>query len=313
MPMVRRAARAWQCLVKERSDHAPTPQALALNGASLSTLQPISANAAEGICVLSITNIDTKVFRDETGIPDIYPGLLVEGQSFQPLTQYFTSLDPKPSVARLLKIRRYTKDLLHYAYLNFNTNAIEFLQVFKHRYRTGTNSVDLTQDQLGWRSKSVQTVDDAISELSRFFDYLVKNNPSIPHPNPKTRVTDAEQILLMAAAKHRSAKSLLGHLWDGQVTDEARTIRHSSRFLVSPNPPRFPDDRFEELILKGFLTRRGYDYRAALITLLMHGGGIRASEAIHLYFDDVKHDPINPQFNDRGDPPPRVRSRSRSI
>jgi hypothetical protein len=59
-------------------------------------------------------------------------------------------------------------------------------------------------------------------------------------------------------------------------------------------PPAFPEERFEELLAKGFQAAGRSDYRGMLITLLLHGAGFRESEPLHLYISDVFPDPANP-------------------
>lgn len=58
-------------------------------------------------------------------------------------------------------------------------------------------------------------------------------------------------------------------------------------------PPAFPDDRFDELMDRGFTVGGRKNYRNQAITLLMHGGGFRVSEPIHLYIGDVTRDPTD--------------------
>jgi hypothetical protein len=56
-------------------------------------------------------------------------------------------------------------------------------------------------------------------------------------------------------------------------------------------PPEFPDDRFEELLFKGFCVGGRLDYRGILITILLHCAGFRDCEPFHLYLSDVQFDP----------------------
>src|SRR6202022_2452553 len=76
-------------------------------------------------------------------------------------------------------------------------------------------------------------------------------------------------------------------------------IGHRVRYQRPPKvdrgePPAFPEERFEELLVKGFSAGGRYDYRGMLITLLLHGAGFRESEPFHLYIPDVFPDPGNP-------------------
>lgn len=69
-------------------------------------------------------------------------------------------------------------------------------------------------------------------------------------------------------------------------------------------PPMFSDSDFKTLLYNGFV-RRGsrpgdpiwlrYNLRDMLITLLMHGAGLRISEPFHIFTDDVVVDPFDPE------------------
>lgn len=65
----------------------------------------------------------------------------------------------------------------------------------------------------------------------------------------------------------------------------------------------FDEARFEDLLFVGFRQRGakaedgepGLDLRDVLITILLHGGGLRSCEPFHLFVDDVGEDPNDPQ------------------
>lgn len=71
----------------------------------------------------------------------------------------------------------------------------------------------------------------------------------------------------------------------------------------SGGPPIFSDSDFKILLYKGFI-RRGsrpgdpiwlrYNLRDMLVTLLMHGTGLRISEPFHIFTDDIAVDPFDP-------------------
>ncbi|MFJ2715305.1 hypothetical protein ACIOZM_31425 [Pseudomonas sp. NPDC087346] len=58
-------------------------------------------------------------------------------------------------------------------------------------------------------------------------------------------------------------------------------------------PPAFPEERVEGLLIKELRAAGRSDYRVLLITLLLHGGGFREAEPFHLYILDVLPAPAN--------------------
>lgn len=65
--------------------------------------------------------------------------------------------------------------------------------------------------------------------------------------------------------------------------------------VAQGEPPAFPENRFEELLFKGFRVGGKYDYRGILITLAMNGASFRVCEPFHMFVDDVARDPTNPK------------------
>ncbi|MFX7883072.1 site-specific integrase, partial [Acinetobacter baumannii] len=88
----------------------------------------------------------------------------------------------------------------------------------------------------------------------------------------------------------RRSKAFLGHTWaaNASPTETGHRVRGQRLPKVETGePPAFPEERFEELLAKGFSAAGRQDYRCMLITLLLHGAGFRESEPFQLYISDV--------------------------
>lgn len=103
-----------------------------------------------------------------------------------------------------------------------------------------------------------------------------------------------EERLNWAAYSHRRDKAFLSHLWRSKPqTNQSRAVRSRTMPFERQTPAKaFPEECFDQLVFEGFRRRardsRGpTDLRNVLITYLMHYGGVRLSEALSLWSDDV--------------------------
>lgn len=103
-------------------------------------------------------------------------------------------------------------------------------------------------------------------------------------------------------ADQRKARSLLSHLMtrnnDRFVPASSVILRHHA---AAHQPPAFPDGQIWNLLASGFgmplkMPRRvpEWNVRDAALTVLLHGTGLRISQAMHLWVDDVIEDPHRP-------------------
>lgn len=111
----------------------------------------------------------------------------------------------------------------------------------------------------------------------------------------------------MIAKTFRQKHDFLKHLKSSSSAWREAAIVNLSfhKFRAAPRvegnaKTRFPSDRFGDLILTGFATRpwaqepwMRLNIRDVLITLLLHGGGLRVSEPFHMYVNDVTPDPLD--------------------
>lgn len=156
--------------------------------------------------------------------------------------------------------------------------------------------------ELYWPSLSFSSAKTYIRQVTDFSDFCVEQYDSEPL-NPWTAAHWGERIAAMRRWDARNRGSLLKHISD-QKTAWAQSMRRRSVDLGYPpkgdplRPPYFPPDRFQELICEGFrirgrehpLAHRQRHLRDAMIAILQGAGGLRESEAFHLFLDDVHED-----------------------
>lgn len=238
--------------------------------------------------------------------------LLVRGEKFAPLATYFAkrnfSLSSEDLYARSLGL------LLDYA----SAKGTEFTDPsergklfsrFSHDLRYGTVRNGEDPSNLWWLPRRIEVVSQMLTAVTTVSDWLVERHGAQPL-NPWRRASTAEQIVFWRKWNIVASTSLMKHLKQpGKAASDAhRTRRHQlpeRRIAKMPERvPAFPDERFDQLIAEGFL-RPGkrnsdkpwvkYNIRDIMITLLLHGGGLRVSEFSHIWVSDVYPDPHDPQ------------------
>jgi hypothetical protein len=129
-----------------------------------------------------------------------------------------------------------------------------------------------------------------INQVTAFSDWLADSGLAAP-VNPTRIATLAEQLLFWRSWQRSSSASLLGHL---KSANRARMQSLTARVVgVRQSTPKstletktFPDSAFIDLLKTGF--RRSMPLywttlRDQMILLLLHGGGLRVSEPLHLW------------------------------
>ena len=100
------------------------------------------------------------------------------------------------------------------------------------------------------------------------------------HPerfNPKYKGGSYDQRIDERAYQYRRSKAFLGHTWSNNPEKDSlgRLTRGAKPPKISNGQePEFPEDRFEELLFKGFKVAGRYDWRGMAISLLLHGAGL---------------------------------------
>lgn len=226
--------------------------------------------------------------------------MLMDGGPLTPLLDYCLNHHHDRSLAWMRKLIHAVSLLLDYIEANpAETEPWRLFRNFAQRLYTGTFDIHsgLDPSNLCWPPRSWQSAAYAIRLLSDFFDWLGETNPSSKGVNPKYAGNAFDRRLDEAAYLYRRNKAFLGHTWaenPGPADAGCLTRKKLTPRVTKGEPPEFPQDRFEELLFKGFRVGGKFDYRGMLITLLLHGAGFRVSEPFHLYVGDVHPDPADP-------------------
>lgn len=253
---------------------------------------------------MQIVKVTAKVFDDNSGVSIEIPVLLDENQQvLKPLLEYILKLKRNGySPSTLHKYINATKLLLEYMAANVNcfSTPQSLFESFSSRLYTGTiNEEGLDPSGLFWLPRSLSVTKGYLNALTNFSDWLVENQ-NAKSINPLVKATTTEQRLNYAAWFRRNQHNFLGHIKDKHINSTvlyARNIQGKRPLgKQRQDATAFPEHYFEAFYLYGL--GGATDCRAALrdklILLLMHGGGLRESETLHLWLEDVLIDPFNP-------------------
>ncbi|MBD9424505.1 site-specific integrase [Pseudomonas sp. PDM15] len=160
---------------------------------------------------------------------------------------------------------------------------------------TGTVSNIGDPSGLWWQPRQPNDADKLIGHITQFTDWLaLVNEDAKLQLNPWRQATRHEERLNWAAYSHRRDNAFLSHLWRSKPqTSQSRVARSRTLPVERQTPAKaFPEEYFELLVSEGFRRRtrdsRGpVDLRNVLISCLMEYGGVRLSEALSLWSDDV--------------------------
>jgi integrase len=245
--------------------------------------------------------VKAKVYTDATGVSTELPVLLTAVGVLEPLLDYCLYRGHDRSLMWMSKVTRSVRMFLEYLQTNpAERDTYRLFQNFAQRLYTGTFDRETGLDPSGlcWAPRSPQDASHIITHLSDFFDWLGETRPEAAKVNPRYAGGAFDRQTDEAAYQYRRNKAFLGHTWAANASPSETGHRVRGRRLPKVEkgePPAFPEERFEELLVKGFCAAGRYDYRGMLITLLLHGAGFRESEPFHLYIPDVFPDPATPR------------------
>ncbi|MDP3072273.1 MAG: gamma-mobile-trio recombinase GmtY [Opitutaceae bacterium] len=251
------------------------------------------------------TVVQAKIFTDHTGAAAHVPVLLTENGVVGPLLDYMLQLAGR-SRAWQRNLLRAVRLLLDYGVANRGSFASEreLFVSFVERLYGGTVGEDgCDASGLYWRPMRWAQANALLHVLAEFTAHLAQERGDAP---PLARLRPAsshEDLLAWAGWAQRKHHSFLGHTQTATETRYGREPRCAARQMprvIGEEVKAFPEGRFMELLLHGFVQRGQRDadnlaarlnLRDCLITLMMHGGGCRLSECFHLYVQDVALDP----------------------
>lgn len=185
----------------------------------------------------------------------------------------------------------------------------QLLNSFAHALLYGTirNGDDPTG--LWWHARKQKRVHRLVRLVCEISDWL-HHRFEATAINPFNRPASvAEQIAFWRRWNMAKAASLLSHAKSGSsaipAAKKARAVAPPGDVpCVADATPAFLEERIESLLFEGFVMRGAsrqalpwlrWNLRDILITLLMHYGGLRVSEPMHLWVDDVFIDAKNPK------------------
>ncbi len=243
-----------------------------------------------------------RVYTDATGVYTELPALLTPAGVLEPLLDYCLYRSHDRSLAWMSKVARSVRMFLEYLQSNpAERDTYRLFQNFAQRLYTGTfnRTTGLDPSGLCWAPRSPHDASHIVAQLTDLFDWLAEMRPEAALVNPRYAGGAFDRQTDEAAYQYRRSKAFLGHTWAANASP-AEVVGHRVRGKCLPKversePPSFPEERFEELLAKGFRAAGRQDYRGMLFTLLLHGAGFRESEPCHLYISDVFPDPANPR------------------
>lgn len=178
---------------------------------------------------------------------------------------------------------------------NFFDSPRALFNAFSTALFTGTIENYRDPSGLWWEARDPEEARKLINQITQFSDWLSAiNENSHLQLNPWRQATRHEQRLNWAAYSHRRDNAFLSHLWRVNPTAEISRSTHVPFLPTERQTPvkTFPDEKFNQLVAEGFRrcarnTRGQQDLRSILVAYLMHYGGLRLSEALSLWSEDV--------------------------
>ena len=151
---------------------------------------------------------------------------------------------------------------------------------------------------LYWLPRSTSNVNQLLSALNGLTDWL-ENNDQTTSLNPYEQASSHQERLNYASWYKRNQFNFLGHIKVAGLSDlmtKVRKVRGKKDVIkVDGDAISFPENLLKSFFIDGLGGAK--DPRVAirdqLIVLLMHGAGVRESDALHLWIADVFDDPMN--------------------
>ena len=231
--------------------------------------------------------------------------LIVDGHPLWPVLRYFQecnvdfATEATYATAVGLLVDYIATHAAQYADI---TRRVCLFDTFAHAVLDGTIRDGDDPAGLWWHPRTAARAKKLVTLVCEVSDWLAEHYGATPI-NPFTRTASmSEQIAFWRRWNTQKAtSSLLGHVKaPGQAAARAKKARTGARpgqdIVVRDRPPYFPEEQIEALLFEGFLVPghqkdqrawNRWNLRDILITMLLHYGGLRMSEPMHLWVDDV--------------------------
>jgi len=244
--------------------------------------------------------VNATIIEDDTGIESNIPVILTAQGVLTPLLDYLLNKQQEGrSFTWMDRVIRVTQKLLDYMEANKCgfANPRVLLQTFIKRLYSGTVGEDgFDASGLYWLPQSTRTTNQLVSALSGLTDWLA-HTQNVLHMNPLIEADSYTQQLNFVAWFRKNQYDYLGHIEDKSLNKTVRKARllrgHRELIRTDDDAVAFNEDDFEKFYLNGI--GKSKDPRVALrdklVLLLMHGGGLRGSESLSLWVNDVFEDP----------------------
>lgn len=252
-----------------------------------------------------VTKVKVRYRNDETGREIQLPGLLTQGGVLLSHLRYLASEQTKSAS---WKERSTFAVKLLIRYLNANEDRFQdtrdLLSAFAQSIEIGTinSSTLLDPSGLYWMPRKPEDFRTLLFHLTKYTDWLAERPEyNTKRANPFRKANTEEERMNWCAYYNKEARVFLSHLSD---PDEAAVRNEQVRSTRTSRVPksigritkRFPEHEINNLLVNGWVRRREeptatkhdlVDYKGRALTLLMHYGGIRKSEAFQLYLSDI--------------------------
>lgn len=253
-----------------------------------------------------VVKIRARYRSDATGREVLLPAIFTESGLVLSHLRYLSSHLGRSqtwrskSIAALIRLIKYIN-----ANIDYYSSATELLRGFKGVLTGGSFSQTTLEDPSGlyWRSLSAENASSTLWYITHYTDWLsLQPDYSSVRINGFRKATSTEVRLNWCAYYNKKGYVFLDYL---DSRDDVREAVGQVRNVRADDIPvglvdsvvRFPEDKIDVLLKIGFVRRdnRGVvlcdekspDYKSQALTILMHYGGIRRSEALHIYLQDV--------------------------
>jgi len=199
--------------------------------------------------------------------------------------------------------------LIHFISANSGrfSRTVDLLRAFCTSLEEGTIHPSSFSDPSGlfWLPRSPKNSKKILYMITHYTDWLSAQSGFVIKPvNSFRKASSVEERLNWCAIHQRRNKVFLNHLRDTEQDDiSAKLVRvvRSHEVPVEDVTPavQFPEEKIYSLLSEGFirlLPKSGVaapDFKGRAITLLMHYGGLRKCEVLHIYLSDIILDEVN--------------------